>query len=338
MIANMYPSKNNCSGNFIRDQVKSLESRGIDVDKVVKKSRNPLYYIPFLLHSVSKLFFSDYDVIHAHFVPHSALMPAIFKRKPLVIQFHGSDARLIPWKNRFNYYLTVYVIRKADVIIAVSEEIKTILVSRFGVLSSKIEVISVGVDTEMFYPMNKQEVRMSLGIGAEKKIALFVGRITEMKGVDLLYKCASLTPDIDYVFIGKKNDEKGKTLKNCVFVGELSHSKIPLWMNAADIIVLPSYSEGLPTVVAEALSCGIPAIVSDVGGCPEIVEDGVTGFVIGVGDVNQLVDRTLSLFSEKGITQKMGNSGRLYVVERYDHKYLIDKLIVIYENLCECNS
>jgi glycosyltransferase involved in cell wall biosynthesis len=333
MIANMYPSKKDCSGNFIRDQVKSLESLGIYVDKVVKKSRNPLYYIPFLLQSVFKLIFSDYDVVHAHFVPHSALIPAIFKRRSFVIQFHGSDARLIPWRNRFNYYLTAYVISKADMIIAVSEEIKTILTSKFDVPRSKVAVISVGVDTELFSPMGKKEVRINLGLDIEKKIVLFVGRITEMKGVDLLYQCAEQTYDIDYIFVGRKNDEKGKELKNCKFIGEVAHSEIPIWMNAADVLVLPSYSEGLPTVVAEALSCGIPAIVTDVGGCSEIVKDGVTGYIIKVGDVKQLKEMILLIFLDDGMTRKMGFLGRMDVVERYGHKQLIEKLNIAYMSL-----
>jgi glycosyltransferase involved in cell wall biosynthesis len=335
MIANMYPSKKDCSGNFIRDQVKSLESLGIYVDKVVKKSRNPLYYIPFLLQSVFKLIFSDYDVVHAHFVPHSALIPAIFKRRSFVIQFHGSDARLIPWRNRFNYYLTAYVISKADMIIAVSEEIKTILTSKFYVPRSKVAVISVGVDTELFSPMNKNEVRNDLGLNIDKKIVLFVGRITEMKGVDLLYQCAEHTLDIEYIFIGRKNDEKGKELNNCKFVGEVSHLEIPMWMNAADVLVLPSYSEGLPTVVAEALSCGIPAIVTDVGGCSEIVKDGVTGYVIKAGDVKQLQKYIICLISDDALRYNMGIEGRKDVTKKYDHVKLIHNIVGIYELLIE---
>lgn len=330
MIANMYPSKGNCSGNFIRDQVKSLEKNGIYVNKVVKKSQNILYYIPFLLSSVLNICFTDYDLVHAHFVPHSALVPAILKFKPLVVQFHGSDARIIPWKNKVNYYLTKFVTIRADRIIVVSEELKNILVSRIGVPDYKVDVISVGVDTELFHPMDKNKLRRDLGLGIEAKIVLFVGRITQLKGIDLIYQCASNTPDIQYIFIGRKSDEKGKDLDNCIFVGEVPHSEIPYWMNAADILILPSYSEGLPTVVAEALSCGIPVVVSDVGGCPEVVLDEETGFVIRTGDADQLKSRILYLFSDKEIIRKMGCAGRSDVVERYDHKRLIEKLIGVY--------
>ncbi len=333
MIANMYPSKGNCFGNFIRDQVKSLETRGIYIDKVVKKRQHPIYYVPFLFSSMFKILLSDYDIIHAHFVPHSALIPAILKRKPFVVQFHGSDARIIPWQNKINYYLTKFVTIRADRIIAVSEELKNILVSRLDVSSSKVDVISVGVDTELFHPMDKKGVRKSLGLDVEAKIILFVGRITQLKGVELIYRCASQTPSIKYMFIGKKSDEKARDLQNCIFVGEIPHSEIPCWMNAADVLVLPSYSEGLPTVVAEALSCGIPAIVSDAGGCPEIVKGGETGFIIGTGDADQLKSKILYLFSDEEIIRKMGHLGRLDVVERYDHKHLIEKLVSVYLSL-----
>lgn len=333
MIANMYPSKGNCSGNFIRDQVKSLEKKGIHVNKVVKKSQNPLYYIPFLVSSIFNVFFRNHDLIHAHFVPHSALIPSLLKLKPLVVQFHGSDARIIPWKNRINYYLTKFVTIRADKIIVVSEELKSILLSRLEVPEYKIEVISVGVDTELFHPVDKEKVRRRIGIGLEEKVVLFVGRITKMKGVELIYQCASQTPSIKYIFVGKKNDNEAKDLPNCIFAGEIPHSEIPCWMNSADVLVLPSYSEGLPTVVAEALSCSVPAIVSDVGGCSEVVKDGKTGFLIEVGNAAQLMDKILYLFANEEQTNNMGREGRKDIVERYDLEVEIGRIDELYRSL-----
>ena len=104
-------------------------------------------------------------------------------------------------------------------------------------------------------------------------------------------------------------------------------------MSAADILVLPSYSEGLPNVVMEALSCSTPAIVTDVGGCSEVVKDSETGFVVPVGDVEALRDRIKYLLENEGLRERMGKSGREDMVKRYERKKVISKLKDIYISL-----
>ncbi|WP_094226523.1 glycosyltransferase family 4 protein [Methanolobus psychrotolerans] len=329
----MYPRKGFCFGTFVRDQVKSMEKRGVVVDKVVKRTKNPLGYFSFLSLSIYKLLFSKYDIVHAHYVPHSALIPAMIKRKPFIVRFHGDDARIFPWKNRMNYSLVKFVTNRADKVISVSEEMKGILVNRLGADSSKVEVISSGIDTHSFIPMDREQMRNELDLPMEKKIVLFVGRLHKLKGLDLTYECAKQTPDILYVFIGRKDGEQVATYENCLFAGEIPRNDIPKWMNAADILVLPSYTEGLPNVVVESLSCGIPAVVSDVGGCPEVVKDGVTGFVVRTGDAEQLREKIVFLLSDDSLRYNMGIEGRKDVVERYDHDRLMDKLEKVYQSL-----
>lgn len=333
LISNMYPKKDFCFGTFVRDQVKSMEKRGVIVDKVVKRTKNPLGYFSFISLSIYKLLFSKHDIVHAHYVPHSALIPAILKRKPLIVRFHGDDARIFPWKNRINYLLVKFVTGRADKVIVVSEEMKTSLVNRLGVESSKVDIISSGIGTHNFRPMDREQMRKELDLPMDKKIVLFVGRLHKLKGLDLVYECATLTPEVLYIFIGRKDGEDKVDLNNCIFVGEITRSNIPKWMNAADILVLPSYTEGLPNVVVESLSCETPVIVSDVGGCPEVVKDNVTGFVIKSGDATQLRERVVELLSNDDLRLKMGKEGRKDIIERYDHEILMDKLEKVYQSL-----
>lgn len=333
LISNMYPRKGFCFGTFVRDQVKSMEKRGVLVEKVVKRTKNPLGYFSFISKSIYKLLFSDYDIVHAHYVPHSALIPAILKRKPFIVRFHGDDARIFPWKNRVNYHLVKFVTDRADKVISVSEEMKGILVDRLAVDESRVEVISSGIDTRSFVPMDRKKMRKELGLPADRKIVLFVGRLHKLKGLDLVYECAKNAPETLYVFIGRKDGEEKVDLDNCLFAGEVPRNNIPRWMNAADILVLPSYTEGLPNVVVESLSCGVPAVVSDVGGCPEVVKDNVTGFVVSTGNVEQLRERIVRLLSDDELRLKMGIEGRKDVVARYNHELLMDRLEKVYQSL-----
>ena len=331
LISNMYPRGSSFSGIFIKHQVESIEKLGVRVVKAVKRRRNPLGYFPFIFQSVYKLLFCNYDVIHAHYVPHSALIPAAMKwikKKPLIVTFHGDDARIFPWKNRINRMLTMFVVNRSDRVIAVSEEMKSVL-QQLGCPCHKITVISVGVDTRVFHPRDKKRAREILELAVNEQIVLYVGRLHEMKGVKLIYECARHMPETLFMMVG---DGAVKTdAKNCIFVGERKHEEIPLWMSAADTLVLPSYSEGLPTVVMEALSCGTPAIVTDVGGCPEVVKDGETGFVVQVGDADAVMEKITCLLNDNEMIERMGRIGRRDMVERYDYIEIVNRLKAVYD-------
>ena len=333
LISNMYPRGGNFSGIFIKRQIESIEKLGVQVIKVVKRRKNPSGYFPFIFHSIYKLLFYEYDIVHAHYVPHSALVPAMMKRikkKPLIVTFHGTDARIFPWKNRINRMLTMFVVNRSERVIAVSEEMKSVL-KQLGCPDHKIAVMSVGVDTRVFHPRDKKGARELLELAVDKQIVLYVGRLHNMKGVKLIYECARHMPKTLFMMVG---DGAVKTdAKNCIFIGVSKHEEIPLWMSAADILVLPSYSEGLPTVVMEALSCGTPAIVTDVGGCPEVVKDGETGFVVPVGDVDALVERITYLLNNKEMIERMGRIGRVDMIKRHDRVMLAHRLKVVYEQL-----
>ncbi|MGP8321449.1 MAG: glycosyltransferase [Methanosarcinaceae archaeon] len=333
LISNMYPRGGNFSGIFIKRQIESIEKLGVQVTKVVKRRKSPLGYFPFIFHSIYKLLFCNYDVIHAHYVPHSALIPAAMKwikKKPLIITFHGTDARIFPWKNRINRMLTMFVVNRSDRIIARSEEMKSVL-EKLGCPGKKIVVISAGVDTRLFHPIDKNKARADIGLPVDKHIVLYVGRLHEMKGVNDIYACAERMSEILFVMVG---DGAIKTdVGNCIFAGAKKYDEIPVWMSAADILVLPSYSEGLPNVVMEALSCGTPAIVTDVGGCPEVVSDGETGFVVPVGDVEALMDKIEYLLDNEDLRERMGKLGRVDMVGRYDREKVIGKLKEVYESL-----
>ncbi len=85
----------------------------------------------------------------------------------------------------------------------------------------------------------------------------------------------------------------------------------------------------------EALSCGTPAIVTDVGGCPEVVKDGETGFVVPVGGVDELVERITYLLNGGKMIGRMGHIGRMDMIERYDRVMLMNRLKAVYEQLCD---
>ena len=99
------------------------------------------------------------------------------------------------------------------------------------------------------------------------------------------------------------------------FAGARSSEDIPVWMNACDLLVLPSLSEGRPNVVLEAQACGLPVIATRVGGTPELIEDGVDGILVEAGDSCALAESIKQLCDEEGLKNELGAAARRKVEE-----------------------
>ncbi len=329
LLTNMYPNSRSIFGIFVKQQAEALKEKGVDVVIIARSRNKALSYMYFILKSTIYVLFSSYDLVHAHYGFHSALVPVLLKRKKLIVTFHGSDALIEPFRNKLYGVLQRLVVRRSDYIIAVSNDIKNALVERLGAVPEKITVISCGVNTDLFTRHNAEGLRKSLGIPPEGKIVLFVGKIDFMKGLDLLYECARSLNDVYFLFVGEGSLRTD--LENCIFPGPVPNDEMPMWMSLADVFVLPSRSEGTPVVILEALSCGTPVISSAVGGCPDLIRDGQTGYLVPLGDVDTLRDRILDLVGSDSKRLEMGKQGRRDVVSGYDNAIVSRKIRSIYE-------
>jgi len=334
LFANMYPAfDGDWRGSFIRQMVTDLETRGITVKKAVKNSPSVIGYVPFYYQSMVLARDPAPDIMQAEYIPHSSLIPAYFRRKniPLVLKFHGDDARIYPFKNRFNMMLTRTMLKHAAHMITASEEMRRLLID-IGGNPETISAIHTGVDTEFFSPGSQKQSRKSLGLPAEATIFLFVGRLHPSKGINELLEVAWQCPDLLFIFVGSGMSVPAHP-ENCRFVGEKIPEEVRTWMNAADCLVLPTHTEAVPTSVMEAFACGIPAITTDVGGCPEIVEDGKNGLLVPVLDVNALHDAVVWIHKNPEECREMGKRARMVVLEKYDHNNMIDRLISVHRML-----
>lgn len=335
LFANMYPAfDGDYRGSFIRQMVRDLESRGITVKKAVKTSSSGCGYFPFYWRSLLLARDPAPDIIQAEYIPHSSIIPAYLKRKgtPLVLKFHGDDARIYPFKNRFNMALTRSMLGRADHVITASAEIKQILI-RIGGNPERITPLHTGIDTAFFTPGEQAESRRVLGIAESDTVFVFVGRLHPWKGVPEILRVAKACPEFRFVLIGPGKIPAHP--KNCVFTGVLDPGTIRVWLRAADCFLLPTHTEAVPTSVMEAFACGIPAITTDIGGCPEIVETGTSGLMVPVNDVPALTGAVLWMGSHPGERAEMGRKARLTVLERYNHTVMIERLIAIHQSLID---
>jgi len=331
----MYPAfEGDYHGIFIGQMVRDLESRGVIIKKAVKINPSILGYPTFMMRSLILSRNRELDLLQAEYIPHSSLIPAYFKRDmvSLILKFHGDDARIYPFQNRFNQMLTKSMLGHAAHIITGSEEMKRILVS-LGEEPDRISAIHTGVDTAFFIPLNGAECRRTLGLPQGNPTFLFVGRLHPMKGIHEIIEVARSCPNFTFVFLGPGTVPAHPN--NCKFIGSQVPTMVRMWLNAADCLLLPTYTESVPAAVMEAFSCGKPAITTDIGGCPEIVEDGQNGLLIPVRDVQLLRDAVEYMNDNPESCKEMGRNARITAVSKFDHFVLLDRLMEVHKIVLE---
>ena len=170
----------------------------------------------------------------------------------------------------------------------------------------------------------------------------FLGLIGERKGIfDLIEVISRLTADgcNIHLTVGGNGDISRfhkeiemKNLKNHVtYVGWIVGDEKDKLLRNTDIFVLPSYGEGMPMTILEAMSYAIPVISTNVGGVPEIVVDGETGYLIEAGDRNALYDKILGLVNDKAERNLFGKNGRDVIKQRHDIQKNTELLSKIYD-------
>jgi len=318
------------------------------------------------------------EVVHIHapprFFPEATTMfYKFFKKKvPLIITNHAPvterfilvdaarasnllslEKAVCMLHDRLPYY---WVHKCAKRIIVQGEAMKALLFSailknQVQDFSQKIRLIPNGVDDKMFDPKiyNEEVARKKFNI-REEHVIVFVGRLAKHKGIDYLIKALKLVkadlPDVLLVIVGNGNERnnlenlsrKLHVDQNVMFVGDLPHDNIPLILSLATVLAHPSFYEGIPTIVLEAMSMAKPVVVTNAGCMSEVVQNGQTGFVVEKGNISQLAHALLLVLSNSRLALHMGQKGRDLVKEKYSWEVVAKKHVEVYEEvLSECN-
>jgi glycosyltransferase involved in cell wall biosynthesis len=230
---------------------------------------------------------------------------------PAVLKVHGSDiltlARVAGRQDR-----TAEAVRRADAVIAVSRDLASNVI-QMGADPCRVTVIYDGVDGQRFSPGDRRDSRSRLRIAGADPILLFVGNLVPVKGVDILidacsqlsrqgrkYRCFVIGQGPLRSALQRRILQSG--LKDRVtLVGAVPHATLPDWYRAADLFVLPSYSEGVPCVLLEAAACRTPYVATCVGGIPEIAHLN-RGRLVVPGDSGALACAIVQMLSEPSST------------------------------------
>jgi glycosyltransferase involved in cell wall biosynthesis len=227
-------------------------------------------------------------------------------------------------KVRLNEGLDRRFLRWMDAVVCVSEG-QAEKVRRSGVRSDRVFVIRNAIDSDRFaepHPESRQILR-NMFASARDRIVLAVGRLSPEKGYEQLVETARMVvrnrPDTGFVLIGD-GPERGDLAERISraglerdFILAGFRSDVDQLLPHADVLVQSSYTEGLPNVILEACAAGLPVVATAVGGTPEVVQDGVTGFLVPSGDPAAMAARLSELFESPDAARAMGERGRSFV-------------------------
>jgi glycosyltransferase involved in cell wall biosynthesis len=200
---------------------------------------------------------------------------------PLVAGARGSDLRA---RDRLSLALTAHALRESAALLTVSEDLRRIAIERHGMNPSHVATIPNGCDTTIFHPGSQQQARAALGLPPDIRLLLYVGRLVPAKGLrELLAAWRQLAASDGAVHLAMVGDgslrqelEQGAHAAGLSprvhLPGVADAGRVAMWMRAADVFCLPSYTEGYPNVLVEALACGRPVVACPVGGVVEIVD------------------------------------------------------------------
>ena len=345
-MSNMYPSKEDpLFGVFIKNFISSFESLGVNFTKkaLIKGKTNSsikkvFKYFNFYVKIIRFYLSKDYDLIYVHYISHNApiiaLMLFLFgKRKPIVINVHGSD--IVKTEKSIFAPFIKYCLKRIDCLVVPSSYFKSVVLELYPFFDSgKIEISpSGGIDFKVFHTkeqkVSPQDV-FHFGL---------VSRIDNNKGWDdfifALYSLKEKGYRFKASIAGQGKEEfmlideiKKRSLEDVViFKGLINQDKLIDLYNDIDVLVFPTkLKEGLGLVGLEAMACSTPVIASNSSGPATYVNDSVNGFLFETGNVDELsfkMEKIIKLNKKELLKMKINS---LNEAEKYESKLVVKNL------------
>ncbi len=279
------------------------------------------------------------DIVHSHYASSYGLIGALSGFHPYLISLWGGDIFSFPRKSFFYKQIMKFSLSKAEKILSTSRILKE---EGAKYTTNEILLTPFGIDVDRFAPrkVNRFFKDEDLVIGTIKTLEKNYGVNFLIEAFALVKKKFS-NKSLKLLIAGKgtqrgflENMVKKLGIENdTIFTGYIDHNNVQDYHNMLDIYVAMSLEESFGVAVLEASACGKPVIVSNVGGLPEVVENGKTGFIVEKGNSEALAEALSKLIREPELAVIMGNEGRNKVIKEYDWKESVNKMISIYNTI-----
>jgi alpha-maltose-1-phosphate synthase len=303
------------------------------------------------------------DLVHSHtwYANMGGHLARLLHGVPHVVSAHSLEP-LRPWKAEQlggGYAISSWVERTAyeaaDAVIAVSHGMRHDIVAAYPEIDpARVHVVHNGIDTELYQPAGDTDVVERVGLDPSRPYVVFVGRITHQKGVrHLLAAAHDFVPEVQVLLCAGAPDTEEIGAETARAVAELQQQRDGVvWVDAmlpreevvqllthATVFVCPSVYEPLGIVNLEAMACGTAVVASAVGGIPEVVDDGITGFMVPYEPHREheferaLAARVNDVVSTPGLAGRMGRAGRERAIAEFSWAAIAEQTVGIYKSL-----
>jgi len=309
----------------------------------------------------------SYDIVHSHYWL-SGRVAGYFKNAwhaPMVAMFHtlaelknqvAMSAQ--EWESDIRVGIERLTVATADRVIASTPVDRAHLESHYGADRGRVTIVPCGVDFNRFHPAPRAAARRTLGL-EDIPLVLFVGRIQELKGLEILIRASALLaarqrdgelPAFQVCIVGgrpsgAKNDPERREIQRLQkladklgvadhirWVGAIDHEELPAYYQAADVTVMPSTYESFGLVAVESMACGTPVVAARVGGLQATVQDGRTGFLIPWREPSLYADRIADVLTQPQLSARLGSNARSRALE-FGWPRVAEQLVELYEGL-----
>jgi glycosyltransferase involved in cell wall biosynthesis len=320
---------------WLKDQ---LERQGIDTHVLKMNGMFDLEWVRKACRLVRR---EGVSLIHAHEfdgVTHGSLVARLVG-VPCVATVHGKNYYWERKRRRLAYR----VVSRIATMVAVSEDLKRFITGTVGVPAERIKVIYNG--QEMLPPVGpeaKARLRGEFGLEENEAVVGVVGSLYPVKGHEYLLAAVpqmlGIHPHTTFLIIGRGELESSlkEEVKRCGLKKQVRflgfREDILALLSLMDVFVLPSLSEGLSIALLEAMAAGRPVVATNVGGNPELVTDGETGFLVPPRDADALAAKICLLLGDNSRSRRMGENGRIRVQQCFSFQAMVDKYQELYES------
>jgi D-inositol-3-phosphate glycosyltransferase len=311
----------------------------------------------------------EYDIVHAHYWLSAKVARTLERRwrVPSIQMFHtlGRVKREVmdedmDGESDVRIEIEREAVRQSAAIVAASEIELAELRRLYRADTARVAVIPCGVDSTLFHPVRQADAREALGRDQCERLVLFVGRIEQIKGIDVLLRALGLLfrrhpelrSDLCLLVVGGALDpgsDESETEKivelrrlvhehrmesNVAFVGSRGQEELALYYAAADVCAVPSLTESFGLVALEAMACGTPVVGTRVGGLQTVIEHGESGILVPAGDYRALADAIAQVLTDARLRMHLAHGARDRA-EHFTWKRVGDRIVDLYDRVLE---
>jgi glycosyltransferase involved in cell wall biosynthesis len=328
-------------GNLMADEIRAL---GIPVSCLEIKQLRDWNALPRLIKYLNE---NEVDLVHTQLEFANILgnIAARFLRLPSVCTIHVMPSLDVKAKSKLHQKLEWFVLNHfCERVISVSEEAREYHLQISGAVTSRVSTIYNGIDLSNFLSLDRElervEVRTELSIPSDANLLTTVAVLRPQKGIEYMIRALpavlASNPNTYYLVVGDgphrnllvEEANKSNVGNRVIFTG--MRKDVARLLSASDVFVLPTLTEALPTVLAEAMAAKLPIVASRVGGVPEMITDGQNGYLVEPEDVKSLAQACIDLLVSPEKRTAMSAEGWKIVNQKFNIEKQVDQLEVLY--------